>query len=671
MSEATTDTIGIATGPRQSNFALELLPSRGVRLFAVVAMAGIGVHAIGAVADLGDGTVHQLVYDWLYCSLYAVAVAACLAHARAGQGRAAWLTAAAGVSFWGGAEVLFRVLEPDPHAWYPWASQALLAIAFTLAYLTLVLLARARVRRFDTVQVLDGAVAAFSTTAVASLLLFPAGGVDTDQKLPGVFLLAALMGLAFVLAVHALAGWRPDRLWDLVTLAIAINALGDVLLVHAGAHGDFRRGSLADTLFVSSALLLAFAGFYAGRGGRGLLARAFGLPLPLGFAAAAISVLVLAGVGEVSTLPVVLAGIALVVTLARLAVALRLVERSRLQAMTDGLTGLGNRRKLIQDLSQELSTPEPRPLTLALFDLDGFKAYNDTFGHPSGDALLALFADRLARAVAPGRAYRMGGDEFCALLDDSRPDASEALRRASTALRQAGDGFAVTTSFGAVALHSEATDVSSALRLADARMYEIKAMGRQLEHHGTRNALLQVLGERQPAVRDRAARVAALARAVAARVGLDARGVELVGRAAELHDIGKMAVPVDILGRAGPLDAEEWRVVRQHTLVGERILRAAPSLADAAPLVRSSHEHWDGGGYPDGLSGEDIPIGARIIASCDAYVAMTSARQYAGRHSVEAALAELHRRAGEQFDPAVVDALSEEVATERVAFEED
>ena len=664
MSEATS--LGLAAAPRSRSLARELLPSAGAAAFAAVALAGVLVHGLNAAVGIDGDTVQSLIDDWLYCSLYGLAAVVCLAHARAGEARTAWLTAAAGVTFWGGAELAFRLLESDSRAWYPELSQVLLAVAFTLAYSTLVLLARARVRRLDAVLTLDGAVAALATTAVASLFLFPDQDADRAHTLPEAFLLGALMGLAFVLAVHALCDWRPDRLWELITLAIAINVVGDVLLVNAGADGDFRRGSIADTMFVTSALLLPFAGFHAGRRGRGLLARPLGLPVPLGFALVATGVLLLGAVGGTTGLPIALAALALLITLIRMAVALQLLDRSRREAMTDGLTGLGNRRKLMRDLDRELDGSDLRPLTLALFDLDGFKAYNDTFGHPSGDALLALCADRLARAVAPGRAYRMGGDEFCALLEADIASSQEALGRAREALEERGDGFSVTTSFGSVGLHEEASTVSGALRLADARMYEVKAMGRRVEHQQTRDALLQALSEREPGVRDRAVDVAMLAMAVARRLGLDSGEVDRVGRAAELHDIGNMAVPDEILGKAGPLDADEWRIVKQHTIVGERILRAAPSLASTAPLVRWSHERWDGEGYPDGISGAEIPIGARIIAACDAYTAMVSTRRHAKTHTSEAALAELRHGAGGQFDPAVVDALCEEVAAERV-----
>jgi HD-GYP domain-containing protein (c-di-GMP phosphodiesterase class II) len=128
-----------------------------------------------------------------------------------------------------------------------------------------------------------------------------------------------------------------------------------------------------------------------------------------------------------------------------------------------------------------------------------------------------------------------------------------------------------------------------------------------------------------------------------------------VTRAAELHDIGKVAIPDTILAKPGPLDATEWSFVRQHTIIGERILLAAPALRPVARLVRSSHERWDGAGYPDGLAGEEIPLGARIVAVCDAFEAMTSDQPYRNRLDVSAAVAELRRCAGTQFDPQVVD----------------
>jgi diguanylate cyclase (GGDEF)-like protein len=462
-----------------------------------------------------------------------------------------------------------------------------------------------------------------------------------------------------VITVLGMSGWRPGTAWGLIALAIAVNVAGDAVLVHLTNAGDFHRGSFADTLFVTSALLLGAASFHVTHEAALPADAARRLPVPLLSAAAALAVLVAAAAGGTSRLAAWLAAAALAATIARMAIALELLERSRTQALADALTGLGNRRRLVRDLERRLADgPASRPFVLALFDLDGFKRYNDTFGHLSGDQLLARLAERLAGAVRPGVAYRMGGDEFCAILDECAPETLERLREALT---EHGDAFSITCSMGTVACPPEAADVASALRIADRRMYDRKTTraGDQVQ---TRDALLRILQERDPALHEHMRAVATLAARVARRIGLDEIAIEQLARAAELHDVGKVAVPDAILHKAGTLSSAERRFIRQYPLVGERILRAAPSLAPAALIVRATHERWDGRGYPDGLRGEEIPIGARVIAVCDAYHALRSELPYQASRTRAEALTELERCAGTQFDAAIVDALAAELA---------
>jgi len=631
--------------------------------FVVLAATGVAIHGLHAAGAVGGGVFDRLVTDWLYCALYALAAGACLRHALRGDARVAWSAATAGLVLWGGAEVVFRLAEPDPRHWYPPASQAMLLVGFLLAYTTLILLARARVRRFDPLLALDGMIAGAGGASVAAALIFqPLEGAPpipgSSAGAPGVFLVGAVLGMAFVITVLGLTGWRPGRVWMLIAAAITANTLGDVVLVHAVAAGDFHRGSIADTLFVASALLLGTAAFYPGRTAPVMVRPARRLPIPIGIAVVAIGMLIASSFTHVGALAVALAAIALFLTLIRMAAALELLERSRREALTDGLTGLGNRQKLYGDLARLLASgPAAPPFTLALFDLNGFKRYNDTFGHLSGDAILARLGNRLAAAVAPADAYRMGGDEFCLVVEGTGEAARAIVGIAHEALQEHGDGFSVTNSYGVVRLPDEADDVRDALATADARMYAQKATGRMPEHGQAPDAVLQVLGDQRPPLRSRGRDVAALAAAVSRGLGLDPDSVEQVARAAELHDVGKMAVPEDILHKRGPLDSLERSFMRQHVTVGERMLRAAPSLARLAPLVRSSHERWDGTGYPDGLAGEDIPLGARIIAACDAYHAMRSPRPHREASSAEEALQELRRCADAQFDPRVVDAI--------------
>jgi len=174
--------------------------------------------------------------------------------------------------------------------------------------------------------------------------------------------------------------------------------------------------------------------------------------------------------------------------------------------------------------------------------------------------------------------------------------------------------------------------------------------------------LLRALAERNSELAQHNDDVAELAEAVAHELGLEPAETIAIRRAAELHDVGKLAIPDTILNKPGPLDAQEWDFIRDHTVIGERIVASATSLLNVAPLVRSSHERWEGGGYPDGLAGEQIPLGARIIAVCDAFDAMTTTRPYREAISEHEAVAELHRCAGKQFDPGIVDAFARALA---------
>jgi diguanylate cyclase (GGDEF)-like protein len=331
----------------------------------------------------------------------------------------------------------------------------------------------------------------------------------------------------------------------------------------------------------------------------------------------------------------------------------------REQALTDALTRLGNRRKLIADIDElMIEASAANPLVLILFDLNGFKSYNDTFGHVAGDAVLARLGGKLAAAVAShGTAYRLGGDEFCVLLSAKSAELESVVASAAGALEESGENFEVGASYGAVLIPHEATALDYALQLADERMYARKRGRPSIAADQTRDVLIRIMQAKQPSLEDHSGEVALLCRRVGRRFGMNTEELDELVRAAELHDVGKVGIPDAILDKAGALSAQEREFVRQHTLLGERILNAAPALRPVAVIVRASHERWDGGGYPDGLTGDRIPLGARIIAACDAYEAMTTDRCYRAAMSHEAACEELRREAGRQFDPEVVEAL--------------
>jgi diguanylate cyclase (GGDEF)-like protein len=339
-------------------------------------------------------------------------------------------------------------------------------------------------------------------------------------------------------------------------------------------------------------------------------------------------------------------------------------EVLRQQAITDPLTGLGNRRKLSAELTERLADAAAQPLVLMLFDLDGFKNYNDTFGHLAGDALLSRLGGKLADAVAPhGTAYRLGGDEFCALLPAPlrAEDLHALVSEAAGALAEQGETFSVKASCGAVLVPHEATSADYALQLADERMYSRKRSRSNTAQEQAQEVLVRIMHAKQPDLHDHSTGVARLAVAVGRRLGMNAEELDELTRAAELHDVGKVAIPDAILNKPDKLDDTEWEFMRQHTILGERILSAAPALRPVARIVRASHERWDGAGYPDGLAGESIPLAARIVAVCDAFEAITSDRCYREARSLEAARAELQRAAGSQFDPAVVEVFIDEL----------
>jgi diguanylate cyclase (GGDEF)-like protein len=380
-----------------------------------------------------------------------------------------------------------------------------------------------------------------------------------------------------------------------------------------------------------------------------------------------------------SEAPLVSAGDTLPIILTLLALALLvfvLTRRSAAEAgpvLADRLTGLGNRRRLELDLEALIpKASETEPILLALLDLEGFKTYNDSFGRTAGDALLSRLGKNLAHAVeGRGTAYRMGGDEFCVVVRVGADGQAPVLADAAAALSERGDGFAIASDQGTVLLPKEAGDVAAALRIADQRLYAGKASDTRSAGRQSADVLLQALYERSPELGSHLHDVALTAKEVGKRLGMSGEELDQIAQAAELHDVGKMAIPDAILKKPGPLDHEEWEFIRGHTIIGERIVSAAPALAPVAKLIRSSHERFNGTGYPDSLKGDEIPLGARVVAVCDAYDAMIGPRPYRLGLSKEDAISELRRCAGAQFDPVVVDVFCQVVDDLDLADDED
>jgi two-component system cell cycle response regulator len=537
---------------------------------------------------------------------------------------------------------------------------------YPLVFAGLCLLVRSRVEGAPKTLWVDGltaalAAAAMSAAVVLQAVLHTVGGnvlgVATNLAYP----IGDLILLAVVVAAFALRGWRADRTWALLGLGIVLFWIADSYYLVTVANETYAYPSLWDGGWTSCLVLFSAAAWQpatrveAIEDNGSMRFTAF----PIAFATLGLGILVVAALGSLNSLAVVLAAASLLAVLARLVLSLRenagMLEASRHEALTDALTGLGNRRALTRDLDR-VAAGHRKAAALALFDLDGFKHYNDSYGHPAGDALLQRLGAKLADHVAgAGTAYRMGGDEFCVLL----AGASEAdVAACAGALTEHGDGFTITCSFGSIWVPGEVGDAGEALRIADQRMYAHKHSGRSSARNQSRDVLLRALAERNPELGEHISGVAELAEVVARGMELDDEQIDHVRHAAALHDVGKMAIPDAILDKPAALDAAEWEFIRRHTIIGERIVAAAPALRPVAALVRSSHERWDGGGYPDALAGEEIPLGARIVSVCDAFDAMVADRPYRAGMDADEALIELERCSGSQFDPAVVAAFA-------------
>ncbi len=643
-----------------------------VVLRSVQAMSLLGLVAYAAQTSLqvcgagADGFFEQYVYT----ALIFVAAGLCLTRAAAiGRERLPWLVLGVGLLAWAGGEVYYSVVYADlAEPPLPGVSDGLWLTFYPACYVAIVLLVRERVRQFRTSLWLDGLVGALAASAIASALVFGAiVGPGRDDAVVAVdlsYALGDLLLLGFVVGVFGLTGWRPGRALLLVGAGLVTSAVVDGFFLYESALGLDVDSTLMATLWPTSALLLGFAAWQRPtvaepvrfEGVRVLL-------MPAAFAVAGLALLGWHTVQRQNALALALAIATLAAVIVRMAVTFRenihLLASSRRDALTDALTGLGNRRALMEDLEVEVSVAtESRPSGLVLLDLDGFKQYNDRFGHPMGDALLARLGQRLAEAFPHDRAYRLGGDEFCVLTRCNEEMTVKAAEEAREALTERGAGFEVGCSSGEAIIPEEGHDAISAMRIADERLYMRKERRqRSTVGNQTTAALLQALEEREPELRDHLDQVAGLSMEVGREMGITGDELDDLARAAHLHDVGKVAVSDAILQKPSELDPVEWEMMKNHAIAGERILSAAPALTSIASLVRSSHERWEGGGYPDGIAGEEIPLGARIIAACDAYHSMITLRVYGGTLDTSQAIEELRRCAGNQFDPAVVEAL--------------
>jgi two-component system cell cycle response regulator len=607
----------------------------------------------------------QPIWKWHYEAIELTTAAVCLLRAIGEpRERLAWsfialaiTGSACGDFYW---DIVLAHLSSIP---YPSAADAFYLSFYPAAYVGLALLLRSRGGRFPASVWLDGAICALGIAAVAGALVFPVvidttGGAVMTVVTNIAYPIGDIVMLGMITCVVAVMGWRPGPVWGLLALGMLVWAVGDTVSLYQTANGSYQAGTWLDLCWPGALVLVAAA---SNRSARRVQRTSFiGWPtliVPAGFGTGALGLAVYDHFSRIDTAALLLASATIALVIARLALTfteyLRALALSQREAVSDPLTGLGNRRALAADLERALDEQGERTVVV-LFDLDGFKSYNDTFGHPAGDALLEQVASALAHAGHGGRVYRMGGDEFCLVAPIGARDADEIARQSAEALVMRGELFEITSSYGTVVVPDETTSLVDAMRLADQRLYLHKGVGRRSQTGQAIDTLVRVMQERDSMLGEHGNDVADLAGELAAELSLTQLERAQVRQAATLHDVGKLAIPDAILDKPGPLDPGEWQFMRRHSEIGERILGESPSLAAIGALVRASHERWDGSGYPDGLAGDAIPIGARIVALCDAYHAMVTTRSYRERTSHEAAVAELRRCAGTQFDPDLV-----------------
>ena len=657
---------------------MRLFDSKSRLLSVAVTAMGVGVAFDAAHSSFGLGGhgLDAFSKDGVYTAVELIAVAVCAARVlRKRDDRTAWALMTIGLLAWTGGDVVWTVwLDYVANPPVPSVADVLYLAMYPAVYVAVMLLIRSRLRHVGVSHWLDGGVVGLAIAAVGAALIFSTVLSTSTGRFVAVavnvsYPVGDFALLVFVAVAYSLSGWRPGRLWLLLGAGITVSAVADLIYVYQVAKGTYVAGAVLDTMYPASMCLFSLAAWQPVKRQAGdQVAAPHTIVLTLLAAGCALTLLVVAAFVPVTPLAVGLAAGALVVAAVRAAWTylenVRMLRRRAHEATTDGLSGLGNRRSLMTNLEHAVNDGQDgHASTLVFFDLDGFKRYNDSFGHAAGDALLARLGAGLRDAIGTqGHAYRPGGDEFCLLLAGHFARHERLIQDAASALTEHGSAFTVSASFGLVIVPDDASSASAALQLADERMYADKTSSRRTGRAQTRDVLLALLNERTPDLHEHVTGVGRLATKVAHQFSLDAEQLDELQRAAELHDIGKLAIPDTILNKPGPLNDHEQQFIHQHPVIGERILNVAPALRPIARLVRASHERWDGHGYPDGLAGPAIPLGARIIAACDAYVAMTSER---GNHIARTktdAIAELLHNAGSQFDPKVIDTLCRHLA---------
>ena len=606
----------------------------------------LGGAALAVVALAGVGRVSPVAGDWLLrAGILAAALVCAMRAVLEPQRRASWVLVTLALVLW---------LLGLRMAFYPLcAASMIMSIPGKLPAL----------RRTVAIDVTIGflGAAALAAAWIEPVIVDATFESHATARTALAYAVGDMVLLLLVAVSVPLGGRRLRRGFLLVGAGLTALAAADIVLLVQTATGSYDETGATQAGLLLGLTVIAAAAWQRerphGRRGSGASGLLWLTGAPVVYGLGATTVLVYDHFERLGDAANVLAGVTLVAVVVRLVLSVSenraLFTRTRNEARSDPLTGLRNRRRLTWDLAAVVAEASPeRPALFAIFDLDGFKHYNDTFGHAAGDALLQRLGENLRATLGErSRTYRLGGDEFCVLTRPGDPDPPSALALAVEALAEQGDAFVVTSSNGSVWIPAEADSPTEALRLADQRMYASKRRRPEAAAHQTRDALVNALEQRAPGLGAHLDNTMALALGVGERLELSPEDMDRLQETAELHDIGKLAVPDSVLQKGGPLTPAEQAMLDRHPLIGQRILASAPALAPVAAGVRAVREHWDGTGRPDGLTRGEIPFTARIVAACSAYDRLSDA-------GPEQALAKIRAGAGTRFDPVVVEALA-------------
>jgi two-component system, cell cycle response regulator len=458
--------------------------ARGLHLALAVLLLG-GTTLVALHYWFGVGASLHFAVTAVYDAVVLGAGVACLVRASAfGRERGAWLLIGVAILAWGAAEVYWSVaIENNPNAPYPSPADAGYLLFYPLAYAGLALLVRARTHEIDWRLWMDGAIAALGTAAVGVAFVFDYVAGKTEGSAIEIattlaYPLADIAMLAMVVGVVALTGWRPGRTWSLLLTGLAALVVADIAFTLQLTEEALPGGSWVEPVYLISAVCMGASVWQPAAAAEitSPRERRREMVVPAVFAGVMIGLFAIQYVSATSSLSTVLWAATMSAVVARLWMSDRENRQLLEQVRTDTLTGLANRGRLQVDLPHRFAeASERRPLSLLLFDLNGFKHYNDTFGHPAGDELLVRLGAALLDALGEdGTAYRVGGDEFCVLLHCPRERFDALSRAAAQALTANGPGYAVSSSWGVVEVPTEEADPDAAMQLADVRMYAQK-----------------------------------------------------------------------------------------------------------------------------------------------------------------------------------------------------